>query len=385
MSKTNKQPITSSLGSLRSPATSAPPSPTISFVSAPEHPSTGLVSHTNTQNIEQINFQNKIKFIETQSQKQSDDIHEMKQSMSLLLEAIHSMKVDRVSISSTQTNANSNLYSNASDSDSVSIITRPIANKIVMSNTMSQREQVKDNTIEATKTLFDLSSAKQQAIANYANNQTFDLSDTMIDLNETKNDHVSLQQQQNNISFISSLLPQSNTSDRTSLAELLQSGIKANATSSNHKIKDVHKFLELLTEQAKTIVQTDNQSGSGASDYLLYTLSLMKLLFDYGLNATLDYHFKLMKRIQAKECKILTEQPMLMLDIISKYKRVSSEKLLHSTLLYTSNSSTGNKSSSKSNPRSGNGKFSGVPCSYHTKQLGYSANHSDEQCRAKQK
>jgi hypothetical protein len=39
----------------------------------------------------------------------------------------------------------------------------------------------------------------------------------MIDLNETKNDHVSLQQQQNNISFISSLLPQSNTSDRTSL------------------------------------------------------------------------------------------------------------------------------------------------------------------------
>jgi hypothetical protein len=322
--------------------------------------------------------------METQSQKQSDDIHEMKQSMSLLLEAINSMKVDRVPISSIQENKNTNLYSTSSDSDSISIVTRPQANKIVMSNTMSQREQVKDNTIEATKTLFDLSSAKQQAISNYANNQTFDLSDTMIDLNETKNDHVSLQQQQNNISFISSLLPQSNTSDRTSLAELLQSGIKANATSSNHKIKDVHKFLELLTEQAKTIVQTDNQSGSGASDYLLYTLSLMKLLFDYGLNATLDYHFKLMKRIQAKECKILTEQPMLMLDIMSKYKRVSSEKLLHSTLLYTSNTST-SKSSSKSNPRSGNGKFSGVPCAFHTKQLGHPANHSDEQCRAKQK
>jgi hypothetical protein len=384
MSKTNKQPIASSLGSLRSPTTSAPPSPTITSVSAPEHTSTGLATHTEKHNIEQTNIKNKIKFIETQTQKQSDDIHEMKHSMSLLLEAINSMKVDRVPISSIQTNTNSNLYTSNSDSDSIP--KNSVANKIVMSNTMSQREQVKDNTIEATKTLFDLSIAKQQAISNYANNQTFDLSDTMIDLNETKNDHVSLQQQQNNISFISSLLPQSNTSDRTSLAELLQSGIKANATSSNHKIKDVHKFLELLTEQAKTIVQTDNQFGSGASDYLLYTLSLMKLLFDYGLNATLDYHFKLMKRIQAKECKISTEQPMLMLDIISKYKRVSSEKLLHSTLLYTSNPSTSNnKSSSKSNPRSGNGKFSGVPCSFHTKQLGYPANHSDEQCRAKQK
>lgn len=383
MSKTNKQPIASSLGSLRSPATSAPPSPTMTFVSAPEHTSTGLATHTDKHIIEQTNIKNKIKFIETQTQKQSDDIHEMKHSMSLLLEAIHSMKVDRVPISSIQTNANSNLYTSNSDSDSIS--KNSVAKKIVMSNTMSQREQVKDNTIEATKTLFDLSIAKQQAISNYANNQTFDLSDTMIDLNETKNDSVSLQQQQNNISFISSLLPQSNTSDRTSLAELLQSGIKANATSGNHKIKDVHKFLELLTEQAKTIVQTDNQSGPGASDYLLYTLSLMKLLFDYGLNATLDYHFKLMKRIQAKECKISTEQPMLMLDIISKYKRVSSEKLLHSTLLYTGNNTFTSKSSSKSNPRSGNGKFSGVPCSFHTKQLGYPANHSDEHCRAKQK
>ena len=383
MSKTNKQPIASSLGSLRSPATSAPPSPTMTFVSAPEHTSTGLATHTDKHIIEQTNIKNKIKFIETQTQKQSDDIHEMKHSMSLLLEAIHSMKVDRVPISSIQTNANSNLYTSNSDSDSIS--KNSVAKKIVMSNTMSQREQVKDNTIEATKTLFDLSIAKQQAISNYANNQTFDLSDTMIDLNETKNDNVSLQKQQNNISFISSLLPQSNTSDRTSLAELLQSGIKANATSGNHKIKDVHKFLELLTEQAKTIVQTDNQSGSGASDYLLYTLSLMKLLFDYGLNATLDYHFKLMKRIQAKECKISTEQPMLMLDIISKYKRVSSEKLLHSTLLYTGNNTFTSKSSSKSNPRSGNGKFSGVPCSFHTKQLGYPANHSDEHCRAKQK
>jgi hypothetical protein len=385
MSKTNKQPISSSLGALRSPATSAPPSPTMVSISGPEHTSTGSSKHTDTQIIEQKQLQNKIKFIETQSQKQSDDIHEMKQSMSLLLEAIHSLKVDRVPISSTQTHTDTHLYTSShpdSDSDSVSVNPRPIANKIVASNTMSHREQVKDNTIEATKTLFDLSAAKQNAISNYANS-TFDLSDTMIELNETKNENVSSQQ---NISFISSLLPQSNTSDRTSLAELLQSGIKANSLSTVHKIKDVHKFLELLTEQAKTIVQSDNQSGSGSSDYLLYTLSLMKLLFDYGLNATLDYHFKLMKRIQAKECKITTEQPMLMLDIMSKYKRVSSDKLLHSTLLYTSNTSTGKSSSkSNSNPRSANSKFSGTPCAFHTKQLGHPANHSDEQCRAKQK
>jgi hypothetical protein len=390
MSQTNKLTKSSSLSTLSSPSTSAPPSPSFVPTSSSQPSSTVSNSTTIDEKRDKILFEQKMKQIELKQFEQSNTMNEMKDSMNLILQAIQT-------ISKTQKNESSNTHthtreeethtdtqkqktSSSSDSDRDSSFVQPI--KVVQSRTLSHREQVKDDTIESTKSLFNISEAKQRAIADYStNNLTFDLSDTIIDMNETKYDKVSNQQ---NISFISQLLPTNTASDRTSLAELLQSGIKvsnAAATTGTHKIKDVHQLLELLTEQAKAICASDN--ANGASEYLIYTLNLMKLLFEYGLNATLDYHFKLMKRIQTKETKLTTEQPMLMLDVMSKYKRVVNDKLLHSTLLYSnSNKPTTNN---KSNGARTTTKFTGTPCSFHTKQLGKPANHSDEQCRFKGK
>ena len=391
MSQINKLSKSSSLSALSSPSTSAPPSPSFVPTSLPQQSSTGSNSITIDEKKEKILYEQKLKQIEIKQFEQSNSMNEMKESMNMILQILSKTQMKSNEDSNTHTNTNRNREEETNtetqkqktslDSDRDSSLVQPI--KIVPSRTISHREQVKDDTIESTKSLFNISEAKQRAIADYStNNLTFDLSDTMIDMNETKYDKVS---NQNNISFISQLLPTNTASDRTSLAELLQSGIKvsnAAATTGNHKIKDVHQLLELLTEQAKAIISADN--ASGASEYLIYTLNLMKLLFEYGLNATLDYHFKLMKRIQTKETKLTNEQPMLMLDIMSKYKRVINDKLLHSTLIY-SNSNKSNTTNTKSSGARTTTKFTGTPCSYHTKLLGKPANHSDDQCRAKGK
>ena len=224
-------------------------------------------------------------------------------------------------------------------------------------------------------------------------------------MNETKlSDYVSTQQQQqqhnnnntnNNYSFIQSLMPTSAVVGQPTLSDLLQSGIKVTSTTNDkNKIKDVHKLLELLTEQAKAIVKSSSLTTSehdsticAASDFLLYTLQLMKLLFEYGLHATLEYHFALLKRVHDGECILKGEHPMLMFEILSKYKRLHHDKLLHSSLVHSSNYNNNNNYSNKqqSSGRKSTPKFTGTPCTYHTKLLGRSANHSDEQCRAKQK
>ncbi len=388
MSQSNKLPKSSSLSALSSPSTSAPPSPSFVPTSSSQPSSTGSNTTIIDEKKDKILFEQKLKQIEIKQFEQSNSMNEMKESMNLILKAIQTISKEQKNESSnththtqreeeTHTETQKQKTSSSADSDRDSSIVPPI--KPVPSRTLSHREQVKDDTIESTKTLFNISEAKQRAIADYStNNLTFDLSDTMIDMNETKYDKVSNQQ---NISFISQLLPTNTASDRTSLAELLQSGIKvsnAAATTGTHKIKDVHQLLELLTEQAKAICASDN--ATGASEYLIYILNLMKLLFEYGLNATLDYHFKLMKRIQTKETKLTTEQPMLMLDVMSKYKRVVNDKLLHSTLLYA-NSNKPTTTNNKNNGARTTTKFTGTPCSFHTKQLGKPANHSDEQCR----
>jgi hypothetical protein len=158
-------------------------------------------------------------------------------------------------------------------------------------------------------------------------------------------------------------------------------------------------LIELLTEQAKSIVKSSSLTTSehdsstcASSDFLIYTLQLMKLLFEYGLHATLEYHFALLKRVHAGECVLKGEHPMLMFEILSKYKRLHHDKLLHSSLLHSNNNNNNNNNYSnsysnkqQSSARKSTPKFTGTPCSYHTKLLGYSANHSDEQCRAKQK
>ena len=175
------------------------------------------------------------------------------------------------------------------------------------------------------------------------------------------------------------------------LSELLQSGIKvASTTHDKNKIKDVHKLIELLTEQAKAIVKSSSSmsatsttehdsSNCAAGDFLIYTLQLLKLLFEYGLHATLEYHFALLKRVHAGECTLKGEHPMLMFEIFSKYKRLHYEKLLYSSLVHSTTSST--NSNKQQSARRTAPKFNGTPCTYHTKLLGRAANHSDEQCR----
>jgi hypothetical protein len=232
-------------------------------------------------------------------------------------------------------------------------------------------------------------------------NQSFNLNESTIDMNETKlSDYVSTNIQHNNnnnnnnFSFIQSLMPTAAVVGQPTLSDLLQSGIKvASTTNDKNKIKDVHKLIELLTEQAKSIVKSSSLTTSehdsttcAASDFLLYTLQLMKLLFEYGLHATLEYHFALLKRVHAGECVLKGEHPMLMFEILSKYKRLHHDKLLHSSLVHSNNNYSSSSSyKQQSSARKPTPKFTGTPCSYHTKLLGRSANHSDEQCRAKQK
>ena len=181
-------------------------------------------------------------------------------------------------------------------------------------------------------------------------------------------------------------MPTAAVVNQPTLSELLQSGIKvASTTHDQNKIKDVHKLLELLTEQAKSIVKSSSDHDSSscpASDYLMYTLQLMKLLFEYGLHATLEYHFALLKRVHNGECSLKGEHPMLMFEVFTKYKRLHHDKLLHSSLQHStySNSSSFNQNKQQQ-ARKQIPKFSGTPCAFHTKQLGKPANHSDEQCR----
>lgn len=249
------------------------------------------------------------------------------------------------------------------------------------SGTMSHRDKVKDSVNESTKSLFNLSHAKQQAIAEYASssNLTFDLNESAIELNETKgNLNVSTS---NNLSFISKLMPASTTATTTSIADLLQSGIKATAAQQAHKIKDVNEFLLLLTEQAKATATLDPHSP--ASDNLLYTMKLMKLLLDYGLQATLLYHFELMTKVQQRECTLNSDQPMIMLDIMSRYKRLQHSNVLHSTSLYSSNTGQSGKTKTAARTTSA-APFTGTPCPFHSKD-GRTAKHTEENCNEKKR
>jgi hypothetical protein len=319
----------------------------------------------------------RFKLLEQQQIQTSIEIGELKSTIGDLVSAMHRMVSDRTSTNSTP----STIQTETKQSESVHVQSKPAS----LSNTLINRDQVKHEVFESSKKLFGVSDSqlhsidafKQQAI-----NQTFDLNESTIDMNETKlSDTVS--SNPNNISFIQQLLPTATTTQPT-LTELLQSGLKA--TAANHdrtKIKDVHKLLELLTEQAKSIIKSSEHDTStcAASDYLMYTLNLMKLLFDFGLAATLEYHFALMKKVQANEAKLVGEHPMLFIEIASKYSRLPHTNVLQSVPISTAKPTSTGKFGRKSTP-----KFTGKPCEYHTKLLGKPANHSDAECRvAKQK
>ncbi len=147
-----------------------------------------------------------------------------------------------------------------------------------------------------------------------------------------------------NISFIQQLMPTPATATEPTISEILSSGIKATANKNDStKIKDVHQLVELLTEQAKSIIaSSDNQHSS--NEFLLYTLQLFKLLFEYGIHAALHFHFNLMKKVQQNETKLTAEQPMLMFDVITRWKRLENNKILFSTPITSAASGSGGKS-----------------------------------------
>jgi hypothetical protein len=271
---------------------------------------------------------------------------------------------------------------------------------------VASRQLVKQQVADASAKLFDLSDAKQNAIASYGSsmqmnpNMSFDMmNDSTIDMNNLT--AVSSNSNTNPIPFLSQLMPMSTTAAANpSLQDIFSSGLKAVAATHLNKIKDVDALLLLLQEQAKLIVTnaraaancnvtgTYAYASSGESqsaDFLLYTLRLFKTLVAYGLQATLEYHFALMKLIQDGETKLTADQPMLMFEMASKYKRLVHSNLLASQLHSSSKPAAkyaGAAGTGHGGGRNTASKFTGTPCGYHTKLLGKPANHSDADCRA---
>ncbi len=404
MSQDNKTTPSSSLSSLTKPMSSPPVSPQLSSIRSSKTTS-NIDSSSNINNA----IEHRLNAFEVAQQKSSTDINRLTSMMEMLIRSQSTMTTkvdDRIINNDIESSQQVGQQTNKQTTVGNPTITQ--TKKLVQNETMINRSESKDRIVDATKSLFGLSSDKHNTIEQYSNtktnmiNQSFNLNESTIDMNETKlSDYVSTntQHNNNNFSFIQSLMPTSAVVGQPTLSDLLQSGIKVTSASNDKtKIKDVNKLLELLTEQAKAIVKSSSLTTSehdsntcAASDFLLYTLQLMKLLFEYGLHATLEYHFALLKRVHDNECTLKGEHPMLMFEVLSKYKRLHHDKLLHSSLIHSNNNNNNNNYSNsysnkqQSSARKSTPKFTGTPCSYHTKLLGRSANHSDDQCRAKQK
>lgn len=375
MSQPSKTPPTSSLSSISRPA-SVPSSPTIkAAVPAHTQPSS-TPPHEPAQ-------ADAIKALQIQQQSISNDMSSMKDMLQAFMKS--NSKVSSAALE--QGNGGQGQgggQAKGRQPDSVA----------AKSNTLSNRDKVKQEKFQTVKQLFNLSDSKLQAITRYIDNNDNDLNDSVIFtddslLDESKASLDSTVSKSHNLNFISKLLPASTATSQATIAELLQSGLKANATTHANKIKDVEEFIKLLTEQAKATVALKKETSS--SDFLLYTMQLMQLLIKYGLKATLEYHFALMKKVQTDECELNSEQPMLLFDLLSKYRRLQHTNLLTSTLIHQSSGATAydNKSKSgsarNSNTRTSTAPFTGTPCAFHTKLLGHAANHSAETCRAKGK
>lgn len=376
MSQPAKPATGSSLGSLPKPG-SAPSSPRLI--------SSQLTSNSSTSNTgsSNVNIDDKFKSLELQQQQSTRDLTEMKSMLMTLMTKI-----------STQTSINSS-NDNSNAPAIVSSIVVPQHSHAQPSVTVS-RSLVNNQVESASKQLFNLSSAQHAAIQTYSNsnsnansnsnstinsnsnlNNTYhdDDVDTTIDIERKLN----VSSTNSMPSFISALMPQPVSASPTSIVDLLQSGLKTAAANHEHKIKSVEDFLKLLNEQAKHIVQHKGD----VTDFLLYTMNLMKYLTEYGLQATLYYHFELLKKMQSGEVTQLhLDQPMIYINMTSRFSRLNQASLLASQKI--GSTSTATKSGYKSNTaRTNTTKFTGTPCPFHTKQLGKPANHSEADCRVK--
>lgn len=380
----------SSLGNLSKPA-----SPSLSPTNDPSKTHAGMKNYDDQ--IALLTLQHT-----TQAAQHAKDMMNMNTSLQKMMTMMQAI--------STQTSITAPAQATAAAAASPTVVVPVSIDSSVVNASLSHGRRVKQQLFDQSQTLFGISENKQNAIADYSNstvtpinpnstlnlnpNSTFDMmNDSTIDMNNATNlnlnSSVSLNTNPHNISFLSQLMPIPEPTNPTyTFNDIYTSGLKAVASTHAHKIKDVDSLLQLLQEQAKLIVlhsRTSSVAESQAPEFLLYTLRLFKILLMFGLQATLEYHFALIKLIQDGETKLNADQPMLMLDMVSKYKRLVHTNLLTSQLVHSPSTAKPYGTKSTTAARNATSKFSGTPCSYHTKLLGKPANHADADCRAKGK
>lgn len=379
MSKPNPTIKTSSLSSLSKPP-SAPSSPSISSSSI----SSSIARAASPAPADDV-----VQQLQATSQSHTTEIANMQSLLKSIVTVMEnvSSKIDHfsstINVQSVSTPAFANANANMSDNNTNTNNNSSIVTNTTQTNTIQNRIQNSNSISNAAKALYDLPQSEQQSILQYAasasnvNSSFNELDDTVANTiaDEIK---VSTNNNTNSYNFISKLLPvTTDAMNPPSMDEIFKAGFKAAA--SNPKVKDANAFIELLIEQAKVITSTNTSTNNNqpVADYLHYSLQLIKLLFEFGLHAVVEFHFKVMKKIQQTNCALSADHPILLFELVTKYKRLNHTNLLHSTPVYFNTNSNNNK------PRSfgRNIKFSGTPCAFHTAKLGRPANHSEAECR----
>ena len=382
MSKPNPVVKTSSLSSLSKPP-SAPSSPLISSSSI----SSGIARAASPAPADDV-----VQQLQATSQSHTTDIANMQLLLKNIVTVMEnvSSKIDQFSstnnVQSVSTPAFANANANMCDNNTNSVNSSSIVTNTSQTNTIQNRIQNSNSISNAAKALYDLPISEQQSILQYAasasnvNSSFNELDDTVAN---TISDEIKVSTNNtNSYNFISKLLPvTADAMNPPSMDEIFKAGFKAAA--SNPKVKDANAFIELLIEQAKVITSTNTSTNNNqpVADYLHYSLQLIKLLFEFGLHAVVEFHFKVMKKIQQTNCALTADHPILLFELVTKYKRLNHTNLLHSTPVYfnTNNNSYNNNNKARSFGR--NIKFSGTPCAFHTAKLGRPANHSEAECR----
>ncbi len=298
-----------------------------------------------------------------------------------------SSKIDHfsstINVPSVSSSAFANANANMCDNNTNTVSNSSIVTNTSQTNTIQNRIQNSNSISNAAKALYDLPQSEQQSILQYAasasnvNSSFNELDDTVA--NTIVDEMKVSTNNTNSYNFISKLLPvTTDAMNPPSMDEIFKAGFKAAA--SNPKVKDANAFIELLIEQAKVITSTNTNTNNNQPvvDYLHYSLQLIKLLFEFGLHAVVEFHFKVMKKIQQTNCALTADHPILLFELVTKYKRLNHTNLLHSTPVYFN---TNNNNNNKPRSFGRNIKFSGTPCAFHTSKLGRPANHSEAECR----
>ena len=197
MSQDKKTTPQSSLSSITKPSSSPPVSPQLSSVRTSK--TTSIIDSASNMNnaIEQ-----RLNAFEVAQQKSATDINRLTSMMEMLIRSQSTMttKVDD-RINNNDTESQQQVVQSLNKQTTVDNSTTTQSKKFVQNETLSNRDASKDRILDASKSLFCLSSDKHEAIESYSNskthnmnmiNQSFNLNESTIDMNETKlSDYVS--------------------------------------------------------------------------------------------------------------------------------------------------------------------------------------------------